>query len=91
VVTTSVLDDASLARLKAAAWRLTGLIRVHVRDGGDPFVLPAGSTVLEVAAAIHSEFVRDFRALASGVHQPDLRGSVSDATTSCWKATPSKC
>ena len=61
VVSTSVLDDASLARLKAAAWRLTGLIRVHVRDGGDPFALPAGSTVLEVAAAIHSEFVRDFR------------------------------
>ena len=29
VVTTSVLDDASLARLKSEAWRLTGLIRVH--------------------------------------------------------------
>ena len=60
-MTTSVLDDASLARLKAAAWRLTGLIRVHVRDGGDPFALPMGSTVLDVAAAIHSELVRDFR------------------------------
>jgi small GTP-binding protein len=61
VVSTSVLDDASLARLKAEAWQLTGLIRVHVRDGGDPFALPAGSTVLEVAAAIHTELVRDFR------------------------------
>ena len=61
VVTTSVLDDASLARLKAAAWRLTGLIRVYVRDGGDPFALPAGSTVLDVAAAIHSELVRNVR------------------------------
>jgi hypothetical protein len=28
IVTTSVLDDASLERLKAAAWQLTGLIRV---------------------------------------------------------------
>jgi small GTP-binding protein len=61
VVTTSVLDDASLARLRAEAWRLTGLIRVHVRDGGDPFALPTGSTVLDVAAAIHSDLVRDFR------------------------------
>src|SRR5947207_7345679 len=61
VVTTSVLDDASLVRLKAEAWRLTGLIRVYARDGGDPFALPTGSTVLEVAAAIHSEVVREFR------------------------------
>jgi uncharacterized protein len=61
VVTTSVLDDASLARLRAEAWRLTGLIRVYVRDGGDPFALPTGSTVLDVAAAIHSDLVRDFR------------------------------
>ena len=60
-VTTSVLDDASLAALKAAAWRLTGLIRVFVRGGGDPFALPTGSTVLDVAGAIHSELVRDFR------------------------------
>jgi small GTP-binding protein len=61
VVTVSVLDDASLARLRVEAWRLTGLIRVHVRDGGDPFALPTGSTVLDVAAAIHSDLVRDFR------------------------------
>jgi small GTP-binding protein len=61
VVSTSVLDDASLARLKAETWRLTGLIRVYARNGGDPFALPAGSTVLEVAAAIHSELVRQFR------------------------------
>jgi uncharacterized protein len=61
LVTSSVLDDASLARLKAEAWRLTGLIRVYVRDGGDPFALPAGSSVLDVAAAIHSDLARDFR------------------------------
>jgi uncharacterized protein len=61
VVTTSVLDDASLARLKAAAWQLTGLIRIYVPDGGDPFALPTGSTVLDVAAEIHSDLVRDVR------------------------------
>ena len=60
VVTTSVLDDASLARLRAEAWRLTGLIRVYVRDSADPFALPTGSTVLDVAAAIHSDLVRNF-------------------------------
>jgi len=59
VVATSVLDDVSLSRLKAAARRLTGLIRVHVRDGTDPFALPSGSTVLDVAEAIHSNLVRD--------------------------------
>jgi small GTP-binding protein len=59
LVTTSILDDASLARLRAEAWRLTGLIRVYVRGGGDPFALPTGSTVLDVAAAIHSDLVRD--------------------------------
>lgn len=40
---------------------MTGLIRVYLRDGGHPFALPAGSTVLEVAAAVHSELVRNFR------------------------------
>jgi small GTP-binding protein len=61
VLTVSVLDDASLSKLRAEVWRLTGLIRVHVRDGGEPFALPTGATVLDVAAAIHSELVRDFR------------------------------
>jgi uncharacterized protein len=61
LVTTSVLDDASLARLRAEAWCLTGLIRVYVRDGGNPFALATGSTVLDVAAAIHSDLVRNFR------------------------------
>jgi ribosome-interacting GTPase 1 len=60
VVTTSVLDDASLERLKAAAWQLTGLIRVYVGDGGDPYALPRGLTVLDVARAIHSELAHDF-------------------------------
>src|SRR5438105_9232559 len=41
--------------------RLTGLIRVYVRDGGDPFALPTGSTVLDVAAGIHSHLVHEFR------------------------------
>lgn len=57
VVGVSVLDDASLDRLKEAVWRLTGLIRVYLRHGGqteeEPLALPAGATVADVAAAIH--------------------------------------
>jgi len=53
VVPVSVLDDASLDLLRAAVWRLTGLIRVHLRDGGDPVALHPPATVLDVARTIH--------------------------------------
>ena len=82
---------SSLVRLKAAAWQVDGLIRVHVRDGADPVALPSGSTVLEVAEAIHSDLVRDATGPASGVRRPDSTASASDAITSCSKATWSRC
>ncbi len=55
VLPVSVLDDASLERLSEELWALTGLIRVHLRDGGDPIALRPPATVLDVAAAIHHE------------------------------------
>lgn len=55
VVATSVLDDAALDRLRQTVWRLTGLQRVHLRDGGDPIALRPPVTVLDVAHAIHHE------------------------------------
>jgi small GTP-binding protein len=55
VVPVSVLDDASLDRLREELWGLTGLIRVHLRDGGDPVALPPPATVLDVADTIHHE------------------------------------
>ncbi|HEY7177943.1 MAG TPA: GTPase [Gaiella sp.] len=59
VVPVSVLDDESLDRLREAIWSLTGLIRVSPRrDGavdGEPFALPAGATVAEVADRIHHD------------------------------------
>jgi small GTP-binding protein len=59
VVPVSVLDDESLDRLREAIWALTGLIRVWPRvDGeidGDPFALPPGATVAEVADRVHHE------------------------------------
>ena len=55
VVPVSVLDDASLARLREELWALTGLVRVHLRDGGDPVALQPPATVLDVADTIHHE------------------------------------
>jgi ribosome-interacting GTPase 1 len=53
VVPVSVLDDASLDRLRDAVWSLTGLIRVYLHDGGDPVALHPPATVLDVARSIH--------------------------------------
>jgi small GTP-binding protein len=55
VVGVSVLDDASLDLLREAVWRLTGLIRVYLRDGGDPVALHPPATVLDVARTIHHD------------------------------------
>jgi small GTP-binding protein len=55
VVPVSVLDDASLDAFREAVWRLTGLLRVHLRDGGDPVALRPPVTVRDVADSIHHE------------------------------------
>ncbi|HEU5476855.1 MAG TPA: GTPase [Gaiellaceae bacterium] len=55
VVPVSVLDDASLDRLREELWALTGLVRVHLRDEGDPVALQPPATVLDVADTIHHE------------------------------------
>jgi small GTP-binding protein len=59
VVSVSVLDDASLDRLRQAIWGLTGLIRVWPRRGGsvdhEPFALPGGATVADLADRVHHD------------------------------------
>jgi small GTP-binding protein len=55
VVPVSVLDDASLDRLRDELWGLTGLVRIHLRDEGDPVALQPPATVLDVADTIHHE------------------------------------
>jgi small GTP-binding protein len=55
VVPVSILDDASLDRLRDELWEMTGLVRVHLRDGGDPVALEPPATVLDVADTIHHE------------------------------------
>ena len=55
VLPVSVLDDASLDRLREELWAMTGLVRVYLRDGGDPVALQPPATVLDVADTIHHE------------------------------------
>ncbi len=55
LVEVSVLDDESLKRLRDVLWRLTGLIRVYLRDDDDPVALSPPVTVHDVADSIHHE------------------------------------
>ena len=53
VVPVSILDEESLDRLREELWAMTGLVRVRLRDGGDPVALQPPATVLDVADTIH--------------------------------------
>jgi small GTP-binding protein len=65
VIPVSIIDDASLDALKAAAWAITGLIRIYLRRGSEvddePVALPEGATAIDVAAAIHKDLAAGFR------------------------------
>jgi small GTP-binding protein len=65
VIAVSVLDDRSLDAFREAVWRLTGLIRVFTRKPGstdaDPMALAPGSTVADVAGALHNDLRTEFR------------------------------
>jgi small GTP-binding protein len=64
VVAVSILDDASLDRLRDAIWQLTGLIRVRLRTNGvteaEPLAMEPGSTVADVADAVHHDLAQAF-------------------------------
>ena len=64
LVAVSVLDEASLEAFCAAAWQLTGLIRVRLRNNGavdpEPLALDPGATVADVAAWVHHELAASF-------------------------------
>ena len=59
ILAVSVLDDGSLDHLREAIWQLTGLLRVYPKHDGkvddEPFALPLGATIAEVADEIHHE------------------------------------
>jgi small GTP-binding protein len=62
IVPVSVLDDDSLAVLRERIWRLTGLIRIHLRHGGErsvhPIALRPPVTVADAAHTIHHDIGR---------------------------------
>jgi uncharacterized protein len=64
VVAVSVLDETSLAELRRQIWRLTGLLRVQLRNAGrvdeEPLALPIGATVTDVAEAVHGQLAESF-------------------------------
>ncbi len=57
----STKTRAGLEKLSATMFRLLGIIRIYAKPPGkpadmsDPFTLPAGSTVMDLATAIHRE------------------------------------
>ena len=59
VVAVSVLDDELLDEFREKVWRLTGLLRIHLRRDGAPLedtlALAPPVTVSDVARAIHNE------------------------------------
>jgi small GTP-binding protein len=61
LVAVSVLDEASLEAFRDAVWRLTGLLRVFLRDDEDPVALRPPATVVDVARTIHHELADDCR------------------------------
>lgn len=65
VLPVSVLDDESLDAFRGAVWRLTGLIRIFLRHGGepdaDPIAVRPSTTVADVAGQIHHELGRQCR------------------------------
>lgn len=64
VMPVSVLDDASLAALSERIWRLTGLIRVFLRNNGEveqePLALTPPATVTDVADAVPHDLAASF-------------------------------
>lgn len=64
VIPVSVLYEDSVEVFRAAAWRLTGLIRVRLRTAGttddEPVALEPGATVSDVADWVHHDLAATF-------------------------------
>ena len=63
----STRTGAGLADLPAKLWKLLGLIRIYAKPPGkpadmtDPFTLPAGSSVMDLATLIHRQLAEKFK------------------------------
>lgn len=68
IIPVSALDDEkNLNGLKHALYRVLNIIRVYSKEPGkppdldQPFTIPAGSTVLDLAQEIHKDFVKNLK------------------------------
>jgi len=67
VIPVSVLSQTNLDVLRAALYRALAVIRVYTKPPGqqasltNPTILPVGSRVIDVAAAVHKDFVARVR------------------------------
>jgi ribosome-interacting GTPase 1 len=67
VIGISALHKEGIEELKRAVFDHVGIIRVYSKQPGKepdrktPFVLPSGSTVLDLAGGIHKDFVENFK------------------------------
>jgi ribosome-interacting GTPase 1 len=77
IVAISVNNKTSLDKMLADIFRLLDIVRIYAKKPGhepdmkDPFVLPKGSTVIDLAQSIHKELAEKFknaRCWGSGVH-----------------------
>ncbi|HIE53396.1 MAG TPA: TGS domain-containing protein [Armatimonadetes bacterium] len=63
----SVQTGAGLEELRRGLWERLGVVRVYTKEPGqkpdlaEPYVLKRGSTVLDLAAAVHRDFVEGLR------------------------------
>lgn len=67
IVTTSVLDDGSLADFKKAVFESLGIIRVYTKpvgkeaDYSNPIILPIRGTVEDAAVTLHKDFAHKLK------------------------------
>ncbi len=67
VLAASAKTSQGLAEVKARLFQFLGVVRVYTRAPGkaanfsSPFVLPASTTVMELAERIHHDFARNFK------------------------------
>ncbi len=67
ILPVSALTGANLAALQRRTYELLGVIRIYTKapgrepDRGNPFVLPEGSTVEDLAESIHKDLLRQMK------------------------------
>jgi len=67
LVATSTVTNAGLGDLARLCFKTLGIVRVYSKEPGkppdlkQPFILPRGSTAIDLAAAIHRDLARNFK------------------------------